>query len=817
MLIAMLLSMSSMAQERNISLSVEVKTVEGDNLLGQSVSLEQTEYELNYGAFKLDADGKHTIKVYPGPHILTIERNGFNIVEHQFTVTETPEAQNVTITLTEKTRTPFALTADLNHDVFTGRDDIHLTWNVEKPAFFDDFESYEPFAIEFGDWIGIDGDREASAPLVGSYPNRGVMQYAQIINPLTVTPTWWYDYPVLRPYSGQQYVGFTRTSSGNANDDWLISPVIKPGTDNVLSFLGKAADIPAERFMVYVTTKTDNPGVDDFVRIDTGNYETAEYTNWKEYVYDLSDYAGKDIRFAIRYISDTNRFGAFMLMVDDAYVGPAEETPMTMAAKARRAALRSPANRFEKFDILLDGNKVGDTEDYSFTIGNVTAGEHTIGIRARYLQAVSEVSEIKVNVDKDSFSNVEFSVSADSKASVDTQSIQILSLVDALTYSLPVKEGKATVPYLPFGKYEIYVEEGAFTAYSHTLDISMPKTELAIVLTDNIIDPYNLVFSNDDAGNTVAKWNQKLLFTDSFETYDDFASGSFGDWLTYDIDKNPVYPIALGSMTNIVKFPGSGDASNPTAIGPMVFNPWNTVPPMLPTDQAIQAPTGDKTLIFFSAQRGKSDKWAISPEVEINNDYQLTFKAKAYANTYTESLEIGVAEEGEHPEDFTIIAEVPNIIANAWGEYSVDLAEYAGKTIRIAIRYTSYDAFLAQVDDFTVGPKSGEGETVDYGNILHYEIYLDKKKVDETETPRYTFTDLTPGSHTIGVRAIYKNGASAITEQTIIVSGVYDIVTDGANEVETYFDIQGRPLSGAPESGIYIVRKNGKYAKILSK
>ena len=54
---------------------------------------------------------------------------------------------------------------------------------------------------------------------MGSYPNRGIMQYAQIINPLTVVPTWWYDYPILRPYGGQQYVGFTRTSSGNANDE----------------------------------------------------------------------------------------------------------------------------------------------------------------------------------------------------------------------------------------------------------------------------------------------------------------------------------------------------------------------------------------------------------------------------------------------------------------------------------------------------------------------------------------------------------------------------------------------------------------------
>lgn len=814
-MLAMLLSICGMAQQRNISLTVEVVSIEGDDISGQDVSLEHTEYDLNYGNFTLDKDGKHTLNVYAGPHKMTIVRNGFNTVEHAFTVTETPTDQSVKITLTEKTRDPFALKAELSHDAFSGHDDVVLSWNIEEPAFFDDFESYEPFSLEFGEWTGIDGDREAAAPLVGTYPNRGVMQYAQIINPLSVTPTWWYDYPVLRPYSGQQYVGFTRTSSGNANDDWLISPVITPGTDNVLSFMGKAADIYTERFMVFVTEKTDNPGIDDFVRIDTDNYETADYSSWKEYIYDLSEYSGKPIRFAIRYISDSKRFGAFMLMVDDVYVGPDEPTSAAKAAKARRAGHRSPANRFEKFDILLDGQKIGETEDYEYVITDIQAGTHTIGIQARYLQAISNVTNIDVTIDKDNVAEVNFILSADSKANVDTQKLQVLSLENGVSYSLDVKDGKASIPYLPYGKYEIHVAEGTFTAYSHTLDVNTSKIDHTVALTDNVIAPYNLVINNDEKGNTVIKWNQKLLFTDSFETYDDFATGEFGDWKTYDVDKNPVYPIGLGSTSNIVSFPGSGDATNPRAIGPMVFNPWKTNPAMLPTDEAIQAPTGDKTVIFFSAQRGLSDKWLVSPEIEINNDYKLTVKAKAYTSMYTESLEFGVAEEGDHPEDFTIIAQVPSLISTAWGEYSVDLDEYAGKTVRIAIRYTAFDAFLTQIDDFTVGPKSGEGEVIDYGNILHYEIYLDKEKAGQTEEPSFTFTDLTPGSHTIGVRAVYKNGYSELTEQTFVVSGIESITSTPESMTETYYDLHGRRLNNAPESGMYIIKQNGKYKKSI--
>ena len=73
--------------------------------------------------------------------------------------------------------------------------------------------------------------------------------------------------------------------------------------------------------MVYVTTKTDNPTQQDFVRLDQGNYETADYTGWRRCSYDLSAYAGQQVKLAIRYISDYNRYGSFMLMVDDVYVG----------------------------------------------------------------------------------------------------------------------------------------------------------------------------------------------------------------------------------------------------------------------------------------------------------------------------------------------------------------------------------------------------------------------------------------------------------------------------------------------------------------
>lgn len=443
------------AQQRNKQLTIEVTSVENDDLAGQSLTLTQTDYEVSYGQLQLDAEGRCSLKVYAGRHRLTIDREGFDLLEHDFEVSASAtEATVVSVTLKEKTRQPYALTATVAHDALTGRNDIGLTWNTEQPAFFDDFESYEGWSINFGEWTGIDADNEAAAALVGSYPNRGVMQYAQIINPLTVNPTWWYDYPILRPYDGQQYVGFTRTSSGNANDDWLISPVITVGTDNVLQFMGKAGDQFPERFMVYVTTKTDDPVQADFVRIDQGNYETADYRGWRLYSYDLSAYAGQQIKFAIRYVSHYNMYGSFMLMIDDVYVGQA---PVSQNSRLSQ----SPANANEQFRIFLDGQLVDTTDGYEYTIEDVTAGEHTVGVQAVYLQAESAVTTMTVSVAPAAdFSHIVFHVTTDSKLSADGQQLSLLSLESADSYLLTVSDGKAEMASLPNGSYVVYMEEG---------------------------------------------------------------------------------------------------------------------------------------------------------------------------------------------------------------------------------------------------------------------------------------------------------------------------------------------------------------------
>ncbi len=182
---------------------------------------------------------------------------------------------------------------------------------------------------------------------------------------------------------------------------------------------------------------------------------------------------------------------------------------------------------------------------------------------------------------------------------------------------------------------------------------------------------------------------------------------------------------------------------------------------------------------------------------------------------YPETFEVYASENGDHPEDFSIIAEVRDLPYSSWAIYTVDLSQFAGKKIRLALRYTSYDSFLAQIDDFAVGPKEGEAEFVDYGNILNFEIYLDGSKIDDTNNFYYTFNDLSEGAHTLGVKAIYKNGESKLVEFQLTVYDVETIVVDRPQTIPQYYDLQGRRLKDAPESGMYLKVEDGKCSKLI--
>ena len=160
-----ILALPISAQKRNINLTLHLTTNTGESLNKQSIGLTQSDYSLSYGNILLDANGKTTLKVYAGHHHLNVIRKGFQELD---TIFEVKKDTTINLTLKESFLTPFSLNAQINHNAQTGLNDITLSWNREKPVFFDDFDSYEPFSTTFGDWIGIDNDKVNAVSLTGN-------------------------------------------------------------------------------------------------------------------------------------------------------------------------------------------------------------------------------------------------------------------------------------------------------------------------------------------------------------------------------------------------------------------------------------------------------------------------------------------------------------------------------------------------------------------------------------------------------------------------------------------------------------------------
>lgn len=844
-LLISLMTASVCFAQYDAKVNVEVTAVDGGDLSGLEFSLFHVGYSLNYSGTVLDGDGKCSLDVISGEHRITIEKPGYAEYVETFTVAS-GETKELDIVLQDDVHEPFALKAELQHDVFSGKDDVLLTWNKEEPSFFDDFESYEDFAIQFGDWTGIDGDQLAAAPIQGDYPNRGTLQYAQIINPLTVEPAWWYDYPVLRPYSGKQYVGFVRTSIGRANDDWLISPAIEVKEDNILRFMAKAADRYPERFEVGITT-VDNPEESDFEIISSGNYETVSYEQWVAKVYDLSEYQGKTVKIGIHYISDTNRYGAFMLMVDDFYVGQPdyEETKMM---KARRVPQHSPANPNESFKIYKNGEEVGTTDGYSYLLADLQPGDYKFGVKAVYKSGVeSEMSEVNLNVPSEGYSAVTFNVTTNNKVSADGLSVSVVSVETSDEYSVVVENGKAVIASLPDGQYVAAVTSGMYEGWSQELTVS-GDVEVPVALKEKIYTPYNITtdVTEGESGNynVTVKWNQDLGFSDSFEDYEDFAQGSFGDWRSIDVDQMPAMPISLQGVQ--VTFPGASTSTNPVAIAPIIMNPYMTTP-ALALDGWFLTGDGDKYVAFFSPwaselDPAQADKWLISPELSVYENYVLRFYATGY--DWPETLEICVSTTDTEIGSFEVLDEINTDFKGNWTQYEVDLSAYEGQKVYVGIHCISYGGWVCMFDDFYVGPAE-DGAAANVGNVLSYEVFLDGVSKGTTQTASFDLTGVTPGTHTVGIEARYESGVSERAEYTFdtefggvddtsLDTGTVVYGADGALHIDAVSDgtayiynVAGQLISNmtveagshewAVPAGLYIVKFNGDVYKVAVK
>jgi hypothetical protein len=331
------------------------------------------------------------------------------------------------------------------------------------------------------------------------------------------------------------------------------------------------------------------------------------------------------------------------------------------------------------------------------------------------------------------------------------------------------------------GVYDMTVVKDEFELYTaDSIVIEEGGLSMDVELIETIVDPYGLMVTQEGF-NANFSWNNSLGFTDDFESYDDFVL-EFSPWILNDVDGLATYGF------NGVTFPNTG-----AAMAGIIFNP-NTTDPALTESPAY---SGEKYVAVFNpADATACSDWVISPKTQVMPDGQVSFWARGgHADYSAEQFQVFVSTTDTDPASFTAITDVITCPAGSveWMQYSYSLDAYAGQEVYVGLHITSVDQFYFCLDDFEIGAaKSSKA-------VLGYNVYFDGSETPIntellTET-NYTFEDLTLGTYTASVEAVFESGTSElVTIEFDIVEPTYELMFNVMEE-ETSNLMEGVSIS----------------------
>ncbi len=268
--------------------------------------------------------------------------------------------------------------------------EVTISWLSPEATdgIFEDFETHDDFTINSSGSIGwtyIDGDNTYTYTWTScDFPNQGQKMAYIIMNPYETSPSV-DDYPGYQPVSGEKMlVDFAAV--GAVNNDFIISPELSFSSDFHVSFWAKSySSSYIERIKVGYSTSGTSPSNFTFVSEDPYLELPAEWTLVEYTIPQEAKYV------TINCVSDD----AFMLQIDDIFIGTNEVRPGVMAKAAA-------ANPVVGFNVYRDGVKVNseavDAIKYTDTVEDY--GTYTYTVSALYKDgtesAQSEALEVEV-------------------------------------------------------------------------------------------------------------------------------------------------------------------------------------------------------------------------------------------------------------------------------------------------------------------------------------------------------------------------------------------------------------------------------------
>ena len=242
-------------------------------------------------------------------------------------------------------------------------------------------------------------------------------------------------------------------------------------------------------------------------------------------------------------------------------------------------------------------------------------------------------------------------------------------------------------------------------------DLSEPGMEYLLTVYTSLEG--DEIPANDTAIKIVRSNASPDPYVMNFEYCSDFATGGFNPaWTTVDRDGQDV-----GGWANF-SFPGQLAPA-----GFIAFNPSATNPSMMDYSDEVAAtvaPHGGKRfgMSLFLYEGGTNDDWLISPLLRMPaSGAKMEFYVKSMLedNGNLENYKVLVSTADNNPDSFIAIGDVRYAPATSWEKVEVDLSEYNGKDIYVAIQCTSTDLLAFMIDDISIQkPTANEtGDRVD--------------------------------------------------------------------------------------------------------
>lgn len=282
--------------------------------------------------------------------------------------------------------------------------------------------------------------------------------------------------------------------------------------------------------------------------------------------------------------------------------------------------------------------------------------------------------------------------------------------------------------------------------------------------------PYNLRLTGVNEHTVSLAWNSPEPvdgFLEDFEGHNDFAINSPGSigWTYIDADNKPTY------TWQACTFPTQGQK-----MAYVVMNPWQTVPAV--NDNPNYKPhSGQKMLVDFCAVDAQNNDYIISPRLNFDADFQISFWARSYKtgdNYNAERIRVGYSTTGTQPSDFTFVNESPYVeLPDEWTLVAYDIPKDARY---VTINCVSDDAFMLLIDDIFVGTNKVRPESASMARaaaknpVVGFNVYRNGEKLNSQPVESVSYTDEVPdyGDYQYTVAAVKKDGS--VSEQSVALN-----------------------------------------------